>query len=370
MSKVNPFKVAVPDADLADLRARLEATRWVEDPANSGWRYGPPISFVRRLCAHWLHGFDWRALETRINRELQITTEIEGLTIHTIHRRSSRPDATPLILLHGWPSSFLEFLDMLEPLAEPPAGERAFHVVAPSLPGYGFSTTRPGVTPQRIASIFVELMERLGYSRFMIQGGNWGSLIGTEMARQRPERVTGLYLSTVSGSPPPDIDALPISDEERSWIADHFSYPHFGLLSQKPMSPSYALNDSPAGLAAWIGEKLHDWSDNPGADESALSLDQMVGTIALYWFTKTIGPSSMLYYEMVQDMAEERFVAVPTAIAVFPKSIVKLPRSWAARHYNIKRWNVFDRGGHLAAMEVPDLLTQELREFATSLTHA
>jgi epoxide hydrolase len=274
-----------------------------------------------------------------------------------------------VMLIHGWPSSFLEFLDLYEPLSEPPAGQPAFHVVTPSIPGYGFSTTRRGITPARIAAMFVTLMDRLGYERFMVQGGDWGCLIGTEIARQFPDRAIGLHLNCVNGSAPPDRDKIPLTAEEQSWVADHGSFvnsPHFSVQSQKPAGLAHGLQDSPVGLAAWIGEKLHDWCDNRRGQ--ALSFDRMLQTIALYWFTGTIASSILLYYEAAHDWPQERFVTVPTAGAIFPAEIVKIPRAWAERVYNIVQWNVFDRGGHFAPAEVPDLIAEDLRRFATLLT--
>lgn len=365
MAELQPFEVAIPEEALRDVQARLRARRSMPDIFAGDWRFGVPLPFVERLCAHWEKDFDWRALEARINRQPQVTTQIDGLTMHAIVRPSSRADAIPLMLLHGWPSSFLEFLDIVDTLAEPEAGEPAFHVVVPSLPGYGFSTTRPGTTPQRIAGMMAELMTRLGYERFVVQGGNWGALIGTEMARQFPERLTGLHLNSINGSPPPDRDSIPLSPEEQDWVDDHgalLSFPHFALLTQKPTTPAHALNDSPAGLAGWIGEKLHDWADNE--EGRGLSLDWMVGTIALYWFTQTIASSSLLYYEMVHDMPRERFVGVPTGVALFARELVKIPRPWAARHYNIMHWTRFDHGGHYAAVEAPGPFVEDVRRFA------
>ena len=367
MSAVQTFRVEIPDEALADLTARLKATRWIDDVFEGDWRFGAPVPFVRALCDHWLKRFDWRAFEARINGEPNICAEIDGLTIHAINRRSSRPEAIPLMLIHGWPSAFLEFQHVWAPLAEPPAGEPAFHVVVPSLPGYGFSTTRPGMTPQRIAGQFATLMTRLGYPRFMVQGGNWGSLIGTEIARQHPDRVIGLHLNSVNGSPPPDRENVQLSAEEKSWVTEHGTAPHFPLFSRTPASAAHALNDSPAGLAGFIGERLRDWADNRGHDGPALSMDCMIGLIALYWFTGTAGSSALLYHAMVHDMPQERFVSVPTAAAIFAEEIVKIPRAWAERHYNIVRWTLFDRGGHYAALEVPDLLIEDLRRFAAAL---
>lgn len=368
MAEVRPFRVAIADEALRDVQARLNARRRIEDIYGGDWAYGVPLPFVEKLCAHWTDAFDWRAFEARINRQPQIVTDIDGLTIHAIDRRSTRADAVPLLMLHGWPSSFLEFLDIVDPLAEPPADRPAFHVVVPSLPGYGFSATRPGTTPQRIAGMLVELMARLGHARFMIQGGNWGSLIGTEIARQFSERVIGLHLNSINGSPPADRDSIVLAPEEQSWVDDHsalLSFPHFALLTQKPTTPAHALNDSPAGLVGWVGEKLHDWADNE--DGRGLPLDWMVGTIALYWFTQTIGSSSLLYYELVHDMPQERFVAVPTGVAIPARELVKIPRPWAERHYNIVHWTHIDHGGHYAAVEVPEPFVRDIRAFADFL---
>ena len=365
MNGVSPFEVAIPDESIRELTSKLASTRWVADSEHLDWAPGPPPSFVRSLCDYWAETFNWRNFENRINREKQVVTEIDGLRLHAIHRESGNQNAVPLILIHGWPGAFTEYLELCRPLAEPMSDQPAFHVVAPSLPGYGFSTTRHGVTPQKIAYYFVVLMERLGYKRFMVQGGNWGSLIGTEMARQYPERVIGLHLNSISGRPPEE--EAEVSDEERSWIVDATSVPHMTLLSTKPATPAYALNDSPAGLASWIGEKLCDWTDNHGDDKPALSYDQMLGIIALYWFTGTIGSSMRLYYEFAHNPPEDRYVETPTAVALFPKSIARIPRSWAEHHYNIARWTVFDGGGHFPALEVPDILIRDVRQFAAEI---
>jgi microsomal epoxide hydrolase len=368
MTEVRPFEANIPQAALDDLTARLDATRWFADVYADDPKYGATRSFIRELCDRWRNGFDWRALEARINRETNVVTEIDGLRIHAVHRRSERPDAIPILMTHGWPSCFLEFLDLYEPLSAPPPGEPAFHVVTPSLPGYGFSTTRAGVTAQQTAGLFVELMARLGYPRFIAQGGDWGFLVSTEIARQFPERLIGLHLNLVNGSAPPDADRIPVTPEEQAWVADagkYLSFPHLVLQSQTPASVAYAFNDSPAGLATWIGEKLLAWTDNRAG--RALSLDRMLGVIALYWLTETIAPSFMLYTGFVHDPPTEKYVTVPTAGAIFPKEQVKIPRGWAERHFNIVQWNLFDRGGHFAAMEVPDLLVEDVRRFARLL---
>jgi microsomal epoxide hydrolase len=367
---VHRFTVEIADTELLEVARRLADTRWIDDPTGGMAGYGVSPEFVRRLCAHWLDGFDWRAVERRINAEPQILTEVDGISLHAIHRPSTRAGAIPLLLIHGWPSSILEFLELCAPLAEPAADAPAFHVVVPSLPGYGYSTTRAGVSPRRIAGQFVELMARLGYDRFLVQGGNWGASIGTEMARDWPERVIGLHLNAVNGSAPPPEAAVPLSAADRA-LAEVYSklltYPHFNLVAQTPFTIAHALNDSPAGLAAWIGEKLHDWADTELPGNPGLSLDWMVATAALYWFTNTTASAAMLYREAVHDPSPERFVTVPTAVAHFARETVIIPRPWAERHYRVVRWTPYPRGGHYPAVEVPELFLEDVRTFASML---
>jgi len=339
----------------------------MHDPFAGDWQFGAPLPFVRDLCAYWLEEFDWRALEARVNRLEQVNLQLDGLGLHSLVQRSPDAAAAPVLLLHGWPGSCLDFLELCGRLAHPPEGRPAFHAVAPSLPGYGFSTTRPGVGPQHIAGMLVRLMDGLGFGRFMVHGGNWGSVIGTEIARQFPERVIGLHLSSVSGGPPPAGEDCAVSEEERGWLVDPGSFPHFALLSRAPAAPAHALNDSPAGLAAWLAEKLHDWADNRFSAGSALSPEFMLRSIALYWLTGCIASSMRLYYEMVQSPPRERYVAAPTAVAVFPASVAKLPRAWTQRLYNLQQWTVYERGGHFPALELPAVLAEDLRRFAHAL---
>lgn len=367
---VQPINIRVDDAELADLRARLSSIRWIDDPVGDEWSYGAPVPFVRSLCKHWLSDFDWRAFEARINREEQLTTDIGDITIHAMMRRSARIDAQPLMLLHGWPSSFLEFLDLLDPLTDPPPGLPAFHVIVPSLPGYGFSSTRPGLAPQAIAPLMTTLIERLGFDRFIVQGGDWGSLIATEIARQFPQQVIGLHLNLVSGSLPEDRENYPVSPQEQPWLDEfgtHATYPHVGLQSRSPLSIAHALNDSPAGLAAWIGEKFHDWVDGDGLEEPIVPYEKLIPHIALYWFTRTAGSAALMYYEFARNLPVESYIEVATAAAIFPKEVAKLPRSYAERLFNLVQWTVFPHGGHFPAIEHPDWLVADLRNFAARL---
>ncbi|WP_167855023.1 epoxide hydrolase family protein [Mangrovimicrobium sediminis] len=361
-----PFTIRVADAALDDLQRRLAATRWLRDPFQGSWDFGTPQPFLRALCQRWQSQFDWRAVEDAVNTHPQCLLPVDGIEIHALHQRSDDPQALPVLLLHGWPGSFLDFSRLWSPLAAPPTGQPAFHVVAPSLPGYGFSSTRPGVNAQRMAAQFTALMARLGYPRFLVHGGNWGSLIGTEIARQFPQRVLGLHLTSVSGSAPSTDGDFPVSEEERSWLVDHAAFPHFALLSRTPVSAAHALNDSPAGLAAWLGEKLHDWADRTRGD-CALDEQRMLETIALYWFTGTIATSMNLYRELVTAPPRERYVDCPTAVSVFPASVAKLPRSWTERLYRVTQWSVHQRGGHFHALEVPELVLAALRRFAAGL---
>jgi len=365
---MQPFEVRIGDDALKDVERRLLATRWLDERQSGSAGNGIETDLVRRHCAYWVEQFDWRALEARINRQPNFLVDVDGLRIHCIHRRSSRADAVPLMLIHGWPTSFLEFLDICDALAEPEGDAPPFHVIVPSLPGYGFSETRPGTSPSRIATLFAELMSRLGHDRYLVQGGNWGSSIGTEMARDHPDRVIGLHLNSLNGRPPGE--PVQLSPEDQA-LADVYgtllSAPHFNVLSQTPLSIAHALNDSPAGLLAWHGEKLHDWADTALPGNPGLSSEWIVSSAALYWFTQSSATAAGLYREAVLDPVPERYVGVPTGIVHFAKELVMAPRAWAEPHYNIVRWQRYEHGGHYPAVEVPELFLDEIRQFAASL---
>ena len=366
---VEPFTVWIDDAELADAARRLAATRWLENVAATS-ADPPTLAFAQSLAEHWPTRFDWRALEARINAQPNVLVTVDGLKLHAIHRRSSRADARPLILIHGWPTSVLEFLEVIDALAEPGATEPAFHVVVPSLPGYGWSETRAGVSPRRAAHLLAAMMAALGHDRYLVQGGNWGSTIGTEMAREYPERLIGLHLNCVNGTPPPPGMVTQLSAEDQE-IADTYAtllgYPHFNLLVQEPLAVAHAMNDSPAGLAAWLGAKLRGWADPALPGNPALAPEWAVATAALYWFTRTAGSSQMLYREAVLDPGPERYVRVPTAVAHFRAETVMIPRPWAERHYNIADWARLPEGGHYPAYEVPARFVAELRRTAPLL---
>jgi epoxide hydrolase len=372
-----PFRVEVPDDVVADLRDRLARTRWPDQLPDSGWQHGTDLAYLRELCDAWRTSFDWAAFAERFNRFPQWTGDVAGHHLHFFHVRSPEPDALPLLLSHGWPGSVAEFLDVLGPLSDPAAhgGDRrdAFHVVAPSLPGYGFSgpTRQAGVDTAEIARCFDVLMLALGYRSYVAQGGDWGSMISTEVARQQPEHVAAIHLNLIMGGPPDRQNPLAglTADEQAAVQAMRdFQRTETGyqaIQRTKPQTLAYGLNDSPAGLAAWIVEKFHTWTHGEGTPEDAVPRDRLLDNISVYWLTGTIGSSMRLYMESLGEGAAVRRqpVTVPTGHAAFPGEIYRTPRSWAERHFPIRRWTVMPKGGHFAAMEVPDLFVDEIRAF-------
>lgn len=375
---VRSIRISVPDPVLADLDARLANTRLPDQIPGTGWGYGTDRAYLTELLAYWQNDFDWRAQEARINALDNFVTRIDGIDLHFIHQRSANPDAIPLLVTHGWPGSFVEFLGVIGPLTDPEAygGDPAdaFHVVAPSLPGFGFSSkpTEPGYGPERMADILATLMERLGYERYGLQGGDWGAIIGRWHAGHYPERIIGLHSNFVLGGPAPGagdpLDGVPeIEREMRRERTEAFAEgsAYQDIQGTKPQTLGYGLNDSPAGLAAWIVEKFHGWSDNDGSVDSAFTKDELLTNVTLYWVTGTITSSMRIYYESRHTPTERpvSFVEVPTAAAIFPREIYFTPRRWAEARYNIVRWTVMPRGGHFAALEEPELLVDDVRAF-------
>ncbi|MDR1999183.1 MAG: epoxide hydrolase [Frankiaceae bacterium] len=383
-SGIAPFQISIPQSDLDDLRDRLERTRWPGDAPEPGWARGIPQGYLRELAEYWRGPYDWRAQEARLNELPQYTTTIDGQRIHFAHVRSPEPGATPLLLLHGWPGSIVEFQGILGPLADPRAhgGDPAdaFHVVAPSLPGYGFSTplSGPGWSPARMAGAFAALMDRLGYSRYGAQGGDWGAIIAREAGMLDSEHIIGLHLNMLVTRPDaratgPDADpdeAAGAAVNQR--YADELSGYH-KLQSTRPQTLAYALADSPVGLLAWIAERFGEWTDSSGAPEDAVDRDQMLTNVSLYWFTATAGSSAQIYLETARAQAAPggaarrpsgwQLSAVPTAVAVFPHDLFRPIRRIAEQSNLIEQWTEFPRGGHFAAMEAPDLLVSDIRRF-------
>ena len=381
---IKPFTVSLRPAVLDDLRERLENTRWPDEVSGAGWDYGANLGFMRSLVDYWHEDFDWPAQERALNAFQHFQAEIDGWGIHFIHVRGRGPKPMPLIITHGWPSSFVEMLKLIPLLADPGAhgGDPAdaFDVVAPSLPGFGFSQARTVRGPALAHQIWQRLMvEGLGYPRFAAQGGDIGARVTTALGRFYPENVIGLHLSTMDLDWPtllPDESELSEAEKDylrrvKDWEDAEGGYSH--IQGTRPQTLAYGLNDSPVGLAAWMVEKWRAWSDCGGDLENSFSLDDLLTNITLYWATQTINSSMRYYYEQrhAPEPAQLRLVErvqAPTAVAQFPaEKDLLVPREWAARSYNLQRWTDMPRGGHFAALEQPELLADDIRAFFRSL---
>jgi len=376
---IAPYRIAVPDSVLADLRERLVRTRFPDEIPGSGWGYGSNLAYMRELVAYWRDRYDWRAAEKAFNALPQFRALVgNGLQIHFIHARGKGPKPLPIVITHGWPGSIFEFTKIVGPLADPAAhgGDPAdaFDVVCPSMPGYGFSDhpKEPGMDPERIAALWVELMSGLGYSRFGAQGGDWGAMVTTYLGYRHPQQVSGIHLNMVIAFPPdPNNPTDGLTQEEviplmgmQQFLKEETGYQR--IQGTKPQTLSYGLNDSPAGLAAWIVEKFRTWSDCDGDVEKRFSKDELLTNVMFYWATETANSSCRLYCE---TMRADKFpptgfrVEVPTGCAIFPKEIMRPPRSWVDKIYNVKQWSPMPSGGHFAAMEEPKLLVEDIRRF-------
>ena len=368
---IRPFKAQIPDSMLLDLKQRLAAARWPDQLPGTAWEYGADIKKVRELTDYWQTQYNWRAQEARINRFHQYTTVIDGQRIHFIHERSPRPDAVPLLMIHGWPGSILEFMELIELLTRPTDRSMpAFSVVIPSLPGFGFSgpTAARGWTPKRMAKAFIVLMDRLGYSRYGIQGGDWGSTIARDIAYEAPTRVIGLHLNLLFADPPDPEAITKMSDLERR----RFSYfqraesSYFNLQASKPQTIAYALTDSPTGWLAWMIDKFQMLTDNNGDFLMAVDRDTFLTDVTLYWVTGTVGSAMRIYFEnrfSGDESAPLPHLETPVAYADFPKEVFATPLSWIKRTYNVVQYTKMPRGGHFAALEQPNLLVADVRKF-------
>jgi pimeloyl-ACP methyl ester carboxylesterase len=383
---IRPFTPNIQQVALDDLRARLLSVRWPASLDCDSWDDGASMSFMRRLVDYWLYRFDWRAQESKINRLPHAMASIgDGSDIHFIHQRGRGPSPLPLILTHGWPGSFIEMEAILPLLTDPAAhggdATDAFHVVVPSLPGFGLSPAprMTGVSSEQIAQLWHGLMLELGYSRFAAQGGDIGAGVSMWLARQFPDSVVGIHLNYISGNYRPSItDQLPVTSQEQdfldrsaAWAAAEGAYA--AVHSTKPQTLAYSLASSPVGLAAWIVEKLRSWSDCHGNVESVFSLDTMLTDISLYWFGNNLDASLRLYKENrlnpLAFQATER-VVVRLGVAHFPRELPMPPRSWLERVFDVHRWTSMPRGGHFAALEQPQLLVDEIRAFFRPLRRA
>jgi len=379
---VAPFRVEVPDAVLSDLGRRLDATRYPAPLPGAGWDYGTEDAYLRELVAYWRDAYDWRRAEARLNGYEHATTEIDGQRIHCLHARSPVPDALPLVLTHGWPGSIVEFLDVIGPLADPAAhgGDPAdaFHVVAPSLPGYAFSgpTHDRGWDPGRTGRAWAALMARLGYDRYVAQGGDWGAFVTIQVALADPEHVGGIHVNMLAPNPGTD-DPATFTAEEQAALAALTTYldaegGYFRIQSTKPHTLGFALDDSPAGLAAWIVEKFRAWSDCGGDVETVFTKDQLLDNVMLYWVTRTATSSVRYYYEFSDGLRSGRLpfnaqVTLPMGYTVYPKEILRTSQRWAARDNNLVHFAEQPRGGHFAAMEQPALFVDDVRACFRSL---
>jgi pimeloyl-ACP methyl ester carboxylesterase len=375
-AEIRPFRIDVPQADLDDLRDRLARTRWPDELPGVGWRYGVPLGYLKELAEHWRTSYDWRAQEARLNAIPQFTTTIDGANVHFLHVRSPEPGALPLVITHGWPGSIVEFVDLVGPLSDPRAhgGDPAdaFHVVCPSMPGYGFSgpTRETGWDARRIARAVSELMSRLGYPRYGAQGGDWGAGVSRYLGVLHPERLAGIHLNYLPSARTDPAVLAELSEADRDRLQDgaRFEAEMSGygrIQGTRPQTLAYGLTDSPVGQLAWIVEKFKEWTDSSELPEEAVDRDRILTDVMLYWLTATAGSSARLYYETFHSggagITEPS--AVPTGVAAFPREIIRPIRRLAERTNNIVRWSELERGGHFAAMEEPDLFLADVREF-------
>ena len=374
--QIRPFLLSVPDAELADLRRRLRQTRWPEPEPVPDWSQGVPLGYLRDLCEYWADGYDWRATEARLNALPQFQTEIDGIRIVFAHARSPHPEALPLILTHGWPGSVVEYMKVIGPLSDPDDASDAFHVVCPSLPGYGFSgkPDRTGWRVERIARAWAILMERLGYSRYGAAGSDWGTSVSTLLGHQDRAHVVGIHLIPPLAGPDPATFA-DLADAEQAALASleysaewdsGYSREH----ATRPQTIGYALVDSPAALGAWVVEKFWSWTDHSGSLDAILSRDEVLDNLMLYWLPGTGASSARLYWESIRQVNEwisgsgTATVDVPVGCSVFPRELQRPSRRWAARRFaDIRYWNEPAQGGHFAAFEQPELFVNEVRSF-------
>jgi epoxide hydrolase len=370
MAELKQFRIDVPTEVLDDLHARLAQTRWPEAECVDDWSQGIPLGYTQELAAYWADGYDWRSRQAALNRFDQFTTEIDGLDIHFIHQRSPHADALPLVITHGWPGSIAEFHKVIEPLVNPPSGraEDAFHVVCPSLPGYGFSgkPSKTGWGVGKIAEAWETLMLSLGYDRYGAQGGDWGAAVTTQIGRNRGHCIA-IHLNMPIARPAAGSGGDLTVDEQQA-LAAYAEHRQWGTgyskqQSTRPQTLGYGLVDSPVGQLAWIVEKFWAWTDCDGHPENAVSRDELLDNVMLYWITGSGASSARLYWESFNSFITDGRVELPTGVAAFPKEILRTPRRWCEAAYNITHWTTMPRGGHFAAFEQPDLFVDDVRAF-------
>ncbi|BCL81160.1 multidrug MFS transporter [Ktedonobacteria bacterium brp13] len=377
---IQPFKIAIPQSTLNDLRERLARTRWPDEVEGAGWSYGTNLDYLKSLVAYWQHEYDWRKQEATLNRYTQFRTDLDGLSFHFIHERGKGPNPLPIILTHGWPDSFYRMHKIIPMLTDPESfgGNAAdsFDVIVPSIPGFGFSdpVRKPGWTVKQTAELWASLMrDVLGYQRYAAAGGDWGSPISQLLALNNPASVIGIHLTDIGFQATMNLDPSSLTPVEQEYLRakQQRSFQEGGYVmiqSTKPQTLAYGLSDSPVGLAAWIIEKFYGWSDIDGALERKYTKDELLTNIMIYWVTQTINPSIRFYYEAshAPSLKTGQRVEVPVAMALFPKD-TPAPRSLAERTLRIERWTEMPRGGHFPALEEPELLVEDLRAFYRSL---
>jgi len=377
MSDVTPFRIETPAEDLADLKRRLAAARWPQPETVDDWSQGIPLAYLQEVCAYWAEGYDWPKRAERINRHPQFRTNIDGVDVHFLHVRSPNEDALPLVLTHGWPGSIVEFLKVIGPLTDPAAhggdAADAFHLVVPSLPGYGFSSqpTETGWGVERIADAWSTLMQRLGYDRYLAQGGDWGSMVTTCIGMRDPDHCRAIHLNMPIA--PPDPDTLEdLTDAEKSAMEgmQHYTQWDSGYSKQqstRPQTLGYGLVDSPVGQAAWILEKFWSWMDCDGHPENVLSRDELLDNVMMYWLPGTAASSARLYWESFNTPPIGE-VKVPVGCSIFPKEIFRTSERWARKQFGeLLHFNTLEKGGHFAAFEQPETFVDEVRTCFRSL---
>jgi epoxide hydrolase len=371
MPEISPYRIDVPNAVLDDLKERLARTRWPDAETVDDWSQGIPLAYTRDLAAYWADGYDWRPREAALNRFDHHLTEIDGLDIHFIHQRSPHNDALPLLITHGWPGSIAEFQKVIEPLVNPTSGraEDAFHVICPSLPGYGFSgkPSRTGWGVDKIAQVWDTLMVRLGYDRYGAQGGDWGAAVTTQIGRNRGHCIA-IHLNMPIARPPAGSGGGDLTEDEQQALAAFAEHRKWGTgyskqQSTRPQTLGYGLVDSPVGQLAWVVEKFWAWTDCDGHPENVLSRDELLDNVMLYWVTGSGASSARLYWESFNRFVTDGRVDLPTGVAAFPKEILRTPRRWCEAAYNITHWSTMPRGGHFAAFEQPELFVDDVRAF-------
>ncbi len=372
-TEIRPYSLEIQQSELDDLKRRLKNTRWPDKETPDDWSQGLPLAYAQELCAYWADQYDWRRCEAMLNGYDQFITEIDGVDIHFLHIKSKHDSALPLVITHGWPGSVIEFHKVIGPLTDPTAhggkAEDAFHLVLPTIPGYGFSgkPTKPGWTVEKVGEAWAQLMARLGYGRYGAQGGDWGSAVTTAIGAQDPDHCAGIHINMVAAAPDPDT-MNDLTEKEQAALASlqHYQDWDSGYSKQqstRPQTLGYGLVDSPAGQCAWIVEKYWSWMDCDGHPENVLTKDELLDNLMMYWLPGAGASSGRLYWQSFGNFTAGE-VKVPTGCSLFPKEIFRASQRWAKKRYtDIQFWNEHDKGGHFAAFEQPDAFVGDVRAF-------